>query len=387
MACVIDNIYYLNQSIGKGNFGEVFITTKIGDQQNLYATKKMDRRICEQPQFFNRLSNEVNIIMRVNHQNIVKFIDIKRTQHNWYLITEYYNGGSLASNLKKYLSIYHKPFPENLIQYLMKQIVDAVNYLHFNKIIHRDLKLDNILVHFPNDYDRQTFNLMNCQIKIIDFGFATVLNSELTFTALGTPHNMDPKILEHINTGVKNSGYNEKVDIWSLGTLCYEMAVGHSPFQGACMQELFQKVQQGNYTLPASLSEEIVSFINDMLQQNEDKRAEASQLKKHPFLNNPVSSFHAIDVNKIQANYIPGGMINMKSKQPKANYNNNYNIWTFFNQPELYKGAISTNQMPVYNQNQIKSKSENIIHPTGIQSEYGVPNQQNYYYYISPNSY
>ena len=104
----------------------------------------MDRRLCEQPQFFNRLSNEVNIIMRVNHPNIVKFIDIKRTQHNWYLITEYYNGGSLSSNLKKYLSIYHKPFPEDLIQHLMKQIIDAVSYLHFNKIIHRDLKLDNI---------------------------------------------------------------------------------------------------------------------------------------------------------------------------------------------------------------------------------------------------
>jgi serine/threonine protein kinase len=79
----------------------------------------------------------------VNHPNIVKFKDLKRTQNNYYLITEYVNGGSLLSNLKKYMSIHRKPFPEDIVQYLMKQIVSALNYLHLNRIIHRDLKLDN----------------------------------------------------------------------------------------------------------------------------------------------------------------------------------------------------------------------------------------------------
>ena len=74
--------------------------------------------------------------------------------------------------------------------------------------------------------DLKTINLQNCQVKIIDFGFATVLNSELTFTALGTPDNMDPKMLAQFNTGIPNTGYHEKVDIWSLGTLCYEMVGG-----------------------------------------------------------------------------------------------------------------------------------------------------------------
>ena len=383
MASIVVDSYFLNKSIGKGNFGEVFITQKKGEPNKFYATKKIDRKVCEQPQFFNRFANEINIIMRVNHPNIVKFIDLKRTEHNWYLITEYINGGTLSDNLRKYISIYHKPFPEELIQHFMKQIVAAVNYLHFNKIIHRDLKLDNILVHFPNDYDMQTFNLKNCQIKIIDFGFAKVLNSQLTFTALGTPHYMDPKILEHINTGIPNSGYNEKVDIWSLGTLCYEMAVGYSPFRGSCMQDLYQKVQQGNYNLPMSLSEELVSFINSMLQQDEEKRADVSQLMKHPFLNNSVNSFHAIDVNKIQANYVQGGMINMKSKQPEVNYN--YNIWTIFNQPQVYNGAISANQ--VLGQNQVQQNTQNMIHQNGIKSECTVTNQPTYYYYVTNNSY
>ena len=384
MASIYVDSYLLNKSIGKGNFGEVYITQKNGDPNNFYATKKIDRSICEQPQFFNRFANEVNILMRVNHPNIVKFIDIKRTQHNWYLVTEYINGGSLSSNLKKYISIYHKPFPEELIQHLMKQIVAAINYLHFNKIIHRDLKLDNILVNFANDYDMQTFNLMNSQVKIIDFGFAKILDSELTFTTLGTPHNMDPKILEVINTGTPNKGYSEKADIWSLGTLCYEMAVGAPPFQGACMQELYQKVKQGNYNLPSTLSDELISFINDMLQQDEDKRADISQLMKHPFLNNPVNSFHAVDVNKIQANYTQGGMINMKSKQPEVNYNYNINIWTIFNQQQLYQGANSTNQIPA--QYQIQQNTQNGIYTNGVKSEFTAINQPTTYYYNVPNN-
>ena len=385
MASIYVDSYLLNKSIGKGNFGEVYITQKKGEPNHYYATKKIDRSKCESPQFFNRFANEVNILMKVKHPNIVKFIDIKRTEHNWYLITEYINGGSLASNLRKYISIYHKPFPEDLIQHIMKQIVSAVNYLHFNKIIHRDLKLDNILVNFANDYDMQTFNLMNAQIKIIDFGFAKFLDSELTFTALGTPHNMDPKILKQINTGMPNQGYNEKADIWSLGTLCYEMAVGYPPFQGICMQDLYQKVQQGIYNLPSTLSDELITFINDMLQQDEEKRADTSQLMKHPFLNNPVNSFHAVDVNKIHANYTQGGMINMKSKQPEVNYNYNNNIWAIFNQPQLYQRSISTNKVP--GQYQIQTNSQNVIHTNGVKSEFNAINQPTYYYTIPYNSY
>ena len=375
--------FLLVKTIGKGNFGEVFLTQRKGTKE-LYATKKMERRVYEKPPLLNRLYNEVQILRMINHPNIVKFIDLKKTQNSYYLITEYINGDSLTSNLKKYMSHYGKPFPEDIVQYLMKQIVSALQYLHLNRIIHRDLKLDNILVNFANDYDMQTFNLMNSQIKIIDFGFAKILNSELTFTALGTPHNMDPKILEQINTGMPNQGYNEKADIWSLGTLCYEMAVGYPPFQGTCMQDLYQKVQQGIYNLPSTLSDELITFINDMLQQDEEKRADTSQLMKHPFLNNPVNSFHAVDVNKIQANYTQGGMINMKSKQPEVNYNYNINIWTIFNQQQLYQGANSTNQIPA--QYQIQQNTQNGIYTNGVKSEFTAINQPTTYYYNVPNN-
>ena len=352
--------YLLIKSIGKGNFGEVFLTQKQGYPQ-YYATKKMERRKCEVPPLLNRLINEIRILTSVKHPNIVKYIDLKKTKNHWYLITEFISGGSLTDILHKYMVMYQRPFPEDIVQHIMRQIVSAVQYLHFNRIIHRDLKLDNILVNFASDYDKQTLNLKNCQVKIIDFGFATILNSDKTNTVLGTPPNMDPKILEQITTGIPTNGYTEKVDIWSLGTLCYEMIMGYSPFRATNMQELYQKVKKGNYILPSNLSEEIVSFINSMLQQDDEERADADELMNHKFLVNDVSTFHAVDVRSIEASYIPGGMLNMKSKQPKVvnNINNDFNLWGIFTQPDLYYGSaqpqapIQFNQQPqVYPQTQ-----------------------------------
>ena len=352
--------YLLIKSIGKGNFGEVFLTQKQGYPQ-YYATKKMERRKCEVPPLLNRLINEIRILTSVKHPNIVKYIDLKKTKNHWYLITEFISGGSLTDILHKYMAMYQRPFPEDIVQHIMRQIVSAVQYLHFNRIIHRDLKLDNILVNFASDYDKQTLNLKNCQVKIIDFGFATILNSDKTNTVLGTPPNMDPKILEQITTGIPTNGYTEKVDIWSLGTLCYEMIMGYSPFRATNMQELYQKVKKGNYILPSNLSEEIVSFINSMLQQDDEERADADELMNHKFLVNDVSTFHAVDVRSIEASYIPGGMLNMKSKQPKVvnNINNDFNLWGIFTQPDLYYGSaqpqapIQFNQQPqVYPQTQ-----------------------------------
>jgi len=352
--------YLLIKSIGKGNFGEVFLTQKQGYPQ-YYATKKMERRKCEVPPLLNRLINEIRILTSVKHPNIVKYIDLKKTKNHWYVITEFISGGSLTDILHKYMAMYQRPFPEDIVQHIMRQIVSAVQYLHLNRIIHRDLKLDNILVNFASEYDKQIFNLKNCQVKIIDFGFATILNSDKTNTVLGTPPNMDPKILEQITTGIPTNGYTEKVDIWSLGTLCYEMIMGYSPFRATNMQELYQKVKKGNYILPSNLSEEIVSFINSMLQQDDEERADADELMNHKFLVNDVSTFHAVDVRSIEASYIPGGMLNMKSKQPKVvnNINNDFNLWGIFTQPDLYYGSaqpqapIQFNQQPqVYPQTQ-----------------------------------
>ena len=339
---VVDDLILIKR-LGKGNYGEVYLT-KRKDRPELYATKKMERAICERPENITRLMYEIEIIKSINHPNIVKFCGLKKTLNHWYLVTEYVNGGSLQDNLKQYMARFQRPFTEVIVQHLMKQIVSALNYLHFNKIIHRDLKLDNILVNFPSANDKNSLNMMNATVKIIDFGFATKLNKPLTYTALGTPTNMDPVILENIKTGIPNAGYNEKVDIWSLGTICYEMLVGHIPFTGKSFDELFQRVKQGKYSLPITLSKEVVSFINGMLQQDPNQRLTAQQLLYHDFLVKHPSQFQSMNVRDIPGSIGPGGVINMnanKQPQPQPQINNNfYQLWGFFGQPQVYLPGI-----------------------------------------------
>ena len=341
----------LIKSIGKGNFGEVFFTQKKG-RPEYYATKKMYRAVLEKPENKKRLLYEIDILSHLNHPNIIKFCGLKKTVNNWYLVTEFCNGGSLSENLKKYMAHYQRPFTEEIVQYLMKQIISAIQYLHFNKILHRDLKLDNILISFPSEYDKTSLNMMNCTVKLIDFGFATKLSGPLTYTALGTPTNMDPAILTNIKTGIPNAGYNEKADIWSLGTICYEMVVGTRAFSGNSMEELFQRVKNGKYSLPLTLSKEVVDFINKMLQQDPNQRLTANQLLYHEFLRKPVNQFQRIDTRNIQASLGPGGVINMKTNsQPKINTNNDlYQLWGIFNQVGIYQGIpqqISNQVQPV----------------------------------------
>ena len=323
---LVDNLV-LTKSLGKGSFGEVFLTKKVNGKE-LYATKRMDRAEFNKPDNNKRLLNEISILQKISHKNIVKLIEVKKTKSHIYIVTEFCNGGSLTDNLNKYVQIHRKAFSEEIVQYLMKQIVSAIYYLHMNKIVHRDLKLDNILLNFPNENDKANLNMLKAEIKLIDFGFATRLrtvNGNLANTILGTPSNMEPHMLRDMENQMPSlKGYNEKVDIWSLGTLCYEMLVGRMAFAGYSMEELYKKVKAGNYKLPLWLSKEAVSFINGMLQYDSNKRLSAFELLNHDFLKKNVKEFQTLDVNQVK-DKVRGKVMNINIRQ-------NNTIWEVFNE-------------------------------------------------------
>ena len=260
--------FTLIKCIGKGAFGEVYLSSKQGSTQ-LFATKKVPKAKADSPAIKKYFINEITILREISHPYIIHFETIKHTIHNYYIITEYCNGGDLLSCLKKYKNLYYYPFSEEIVQHLMRQIVSAIKYLHSKRIIHRDLKLENILVNFENDNDKANVNMLKAKIKIIDFGFATHLGaSNLRYSTLGSPINMDPILLQKLvnkNKGVSNLiGYDEKADIWSLGTVCYELLIGHEVFNAQTMVDLIKKVERGNYHVPTHLSKEVVSFLNGM---------------------------------------------------------------------------------------------------------------------------
>ncbi len=321
--------FSLLKSIGKGAFGEVFLTSKEGTNQ-LFATKKVSKQKVNSPTLKKYFFNEISILKEINHKNIIHFEAIKHTVHNFYIITEYCNGGGLSNCLLKYRKLYKKPFSEEIVQHVMRQIVEALKYLHGKRIIHRDIKLDNILVNFENEKDKNSLNMLKAQIKMIDFGFATHLGSKnLRYSTLGSPINMDPILLKKLATtnSVANLiGYDEKADIWSLGTVCYEMLIGQGVFNAQNMVELIKKVEHGTYHVPTNLSIEVVSFLNGMLQYSAKNRLSAEELSRHAFLTKNVKDFQKLDLRKVSHKVDNQGLnINIKRNQ---------SIWAIFNQED-----------------------------------------------------
>jgi serine/threonine-protein kinase ULK/ATG1 len=292
----------LEKLIGKGAFGEVYLTSKKGDDKKKYATKKIDRDEVEKGEGIKYLKNEIIILQYLRHPNIVRFEEVKKTKKHYYIVMEFCNGGELSKALEKYQEKFGKPFPEEIVQHFMKQIIGAFKFIHERKIIHRDVKLDNILLNYETEEDKNNFNLMKAQAKIIDFGFSCKIDkSGLQFTALGSPINMDPIILKKLNSSSKKTrqlGYNQKADIWSLGTICYEMLIGKSAFDADDMEDLISKVENGSYNVPTTLSHEVVSFLNGMLQYEGVNRLSAEQLSRHAFLTKDVKDFTPLDLKK-----------------------------------------------------------------------------------------
>jgi serine/threonine protein kinase len=291
----------LEKCLGKGAFGEVYLTSRKGDDKK-YATKKIDREEVEKGEGIKYLKNEIIILQYLRHPNIVRFEEVKKTKKHYYIVMEYCNGGELSKALEKYIEKYGKPFSEEIVQHLMRQIIDAFKFMHERKIIHRDVKLDNILLNYETEEDKKNLNLMKAQVKIIDFGFSCKIDkSGLQFTALGSPINMDPIILKKLNSSSKKErqlGYNQKADIWSLGTICYEMLIGKSAFDADDMEDLVNKIENGSYNVPTNLSHEVVSFLNGMLQYEGNNRLTADQLSRHAFLTKNVKDFTPLSLNK-----------------------------------------------------------------------------------------
>ena len=342
---IIDNLI-LEKCIGSGAFGEVYLTMIKGDNSRKLATKKLERSKIEGTEAMKYLKNEILILQKLNHPNIVKYESIKKTKKHFYLVMEFCNGGELSKALEKYQEKYGKPFSQEIVQHLMRQIIDAFKYIHEQKVVHRDIKLDNILINFESEKDKEDLNMLKAKVKIIDFGFACKISgNNLAHTAVGSPLNAAPVILKKMTGESAKLGYDQKADIWSLGSICYHMLIGKPIFDAEDMDDLISKVEKGSYKLPANLSREIVSFLNGMLQYEPKNRLTAEQLSNHEFLRNNVKDFHKIDLTSISGK-VSGNQIEVNTKK-------NRTIWSIFNADEEKLMKISPgNLAPISEENE-----------------------------------
>ena len=279
MIATIDDltlIVYLNA----GCLGEIFLSKKKGSNE-LYATKRIAvQSIHQEPCLKKYIENEIMILKNLKHPNIVKLFDVKVKEDYIYLVMEYCNGGSLSDALNNHINKYGAPFSEELVKYLMKQILSGVEYLHKHGIIHRDLKLENILLKYKSEYEAQYDDIFLSQIKIIDFDV-----SSSTFT-----YNYNYNDPTFVYNDFDEIICDEKVDIWSLGILCYEMMTGKNPVKEG---EKITQIQNINIKIPKNLSLDAQSFLFCMLQKDGEKRFSASDLLRHTFiLKNSVNNIY-----------------------------------------------------------------------------------------------
>ena len=319
--------YKFIKLLGKGTYGELYLTKK-GNEQTFIATKIFDRKQYDKSNWLKLcLDKEIEIMKELNdHPNVITFYGSEESETNYYLFMEFCNGGNLTEVLKEYKQKHNDSFSLDIIQNFMRQIVEGVKYIHSKNIIHRDIKTDNILLTFKNPDDLKNLNLSAGQIKIIDFGVATKLDSfGEASTAVGSPIYMDPLILkQHIEKKAVGK-YDQRVDIWSLGAVFYQLLTGDRLYHVKSVAELEKKVEEGNYFIPKSKIQfkEPISFLNAMLQYSHEDRYTIKELAAENFIVKDIKDFTKTDITQISYKIKESGL--------EINYKDNDTIYNVFN--------------------------------------------------------
>ena len=294
----------LEKKLGCGMLCEVYLTSKKGIENKKFATKKFEKEEIEKCESKKLLKNEIFFLKYLNHPNIVKFEELLQSKKHYFMVMEFCNGGKLSEALEKYMDKYEKPFSEEIVQHFMKQIINVYKYLHEKKIIHRNVNMDNILLHYDNEKDKENFDLMKAKIKITDFGFACKITKEgLKYTDIESPINMnDLLVLKKLSKSRKKThlSNDEKADIWSIGAICYEMLIGIPSLNMEEIEKLIYKIEEDNYSVTNNLSTEIASFLNGMLQYESKNRLNLEQLSRHDLLFKNVKDFTPINLKKYE---------------------------------------------------------------------------------------
>ncbi len=280
----------LEKMIDKGEHSEVYLSCKEGENIK-YVTKKYERALVEGTEYYKRLHKEITIIRNINHQNILKLINLKKTKKHLYAILEYCNGGDLSIILISYLLKYGKPFSQEIVQHLMRQVISGLKYIYDKNLVHGDIKLKSILVHFDTEKDKEELNMMKATIKISHF-----------------KNSIDPKIIlgKGLNIQVDNQilnyiDKNKKSDIFDLGVMCYKMIFGKYEQNSEDYEKLINDIQEGKNNYPITLSKEILLFMENMLCKKE-KRIKFEELSNHIFLTKEVKQYELINAQKNDQN-------------------------------------------------------------------------------------
>ena len=275
-------IYKFVKLLGEGSYGKAFLCTSKED--NSYCVIKQINMTNMNEKEKNETVNEAKILKKLDHPNIIKFKDVFQSKKpiSLNIVTEYADGGDLSIKIKSHQKN-KSYFPENEILDIFTQICSAIKHIHHKKILHRDLKSQNV------------FMTKSGLVKLGDFGIAKSLNNtwQKASTMVGTPYYLSPEI-------VSNKPYSFKSDIWSLGVLLYEMMALRMPFDANSLPMLSLKIMKGNYTPPPNhYSNELKNLVKKLLNVKPDDRPTVDQILKEPIIVNRIHKYLGeVDYNR-----------------------------------------------------------------------------------------
>ena len=264
-----DKYYKKLRNLGSGSYGTVYLA-KNALKDNLVAIKvieKIPSNIIDDME----IKNEINILKSLSHPNIVKIYEFFDTALNYYIVTEYCKKGELFEYI-------NNKYTEKQLAVLFYQVFSGLCYLHEKKILHRDLKLENLMIsEIEKDINTGEEYFW---IKIIDFGTAKIFErKKKEKEIIGSSYYIAPEVLK------KN--YNEKCDTWSVGVILYMTLTGVPPFDGETDDDIINRIKIGKYNKTSKRflehSPEVKDLVNCLLERDIEKRLSAKEALEHPW--------------------------------------------------------------------------------------------------------
>lgn len=228
----------------------------------LVAIKSFNKSKITTEKAKTKILHETTILKNLNHDGIVKFYETFDSKNHILIIMEYISCGDLLSFVRKRTKL-----SEKIAKFIFKQIIEALNYIHSKGFIHRDIKLDNILIDLNN------------KIKICDFGVSKqIKKGEIIYDQCGTPAYIAPEIL-------RNDGFQGgAADIWSAGIVLYAMVQGRVPFFSKDVQELYLMITKNPYSQLQKCSVDLEDLMKRLLEKDPKKRITGEEILVHPWM-------------------------------------------------------------------------------------------------------
>ncbi|XP_065830051.1 calcium/calmodulin-dependent protein kinase type 1-like [Oscarella lobularis] len=279
--------YELKEVLGKGAFSEVVLAREKGTD-NYFAVKCIDKKALKGNE--GSLQNEITVLKKAKHKNIVELYELFDNKSHLYLVMELVTGGELFDRIVKKGS-----YTEKDASSLMKQVLEAVLYLHDLGVVHRDLKPENLLYYSPDE---------DSKIMISDFGLSKEAEKDTMATACGTPGYVAPEVL-------RQQPYGKAVDCWSIGVITYILLCGYPPFYHENDADLFAQILKGDYEFDTpywdNISESAKDFITHLMEMDARKRFTCNEALAHPWISGNTAKtedIHAQVSEQMQKNFI-----------------------------------------------------------------------------------